>query len=696
MKRQNFKMNLIVSAMLPALASASVLAQSTQPSSQSVASHSIASQSIENIMVIGEKTQRSLKDTSASVSVITEQDLKSLQHLTVSDAISGIANLVVLSGSVPDIRGVSGNGGATGFNSFSGGAKARVSTLIDGVSEPFIADLTGDSGIWDIEQIEVFRGPQSTSNGRNSIGGSVYIKTKDPTFDLEGAARVGLRNKRNYLDTSLMLNVPLIDDQLAIRLTGQKLDGDTVNKGIVYDSNPVSFDQNEVKTTRLKAKVLWQPAAIENLSLLLTHSTNHEQGDTGRNYFTADDPWNYIPVTQRYMDTDSATTSVKVDYVINDAVSIDVLASYMRFDWGFDTYEKLSTSETAVVMAQTAKSIDAKLNFGLNSELVSGFVGLAYFERQQDFNSSGATIYQGADTSDSKAIYGEVSYTINELWRLTAGARVEKESQLRDFSMLVRGSTVQSQLDQDKTIRLPKLVVQYALSDDTTLALSARRGYNSAGGAFSFTTSEYYYYDEETVNTYEFSTRSSFANGDISLSSNLFYNDYDGYQAVNSNSIIVNIDKAVTYGLETEISAMLTTDFQLKAGVGLLHSEIKDAGSDYADAQGNELNSAPSFTASLGGTYWLNDKVDIGISTNYVGHYYGDFINNAEREAGGYLLTRLKVNYQTDSLLISAFVNNAFDKQAITSAEPAGGRYPDGYAGIVDARNFGASITYNF
>ncbi|KTF07147.1 TonB-dependent receptor, partial [marine sediment metagenome] len=75
---------------------------------------------------------------------------------------------------MPDIRGVSGNGGAGGFNSISGGAKGRVSTLIDGVAQPFVADLSGDSGMWDLQQIEVFRGPQSTSNGRNSIAGSVF------------------------------------------------------------------------------------------------------------------------------------------------------------------------------------------------------------------------------------------------------------------------------------------------------------------------------------------------------------------------------------------------------------------------------------------------------------------------------------------------------------------------------------------
>ncbi|TMS81288.1 Plug domain-containing protein, partial [Pseudoalteromonas sp. S981] len=116
---------------------------------------------------------KSLKETMSSVAVVDKALLENGQLASISEALSEMANVVVLTGSVPAMRGVSGNGGATGFNSFSGGSKARVSTLIDGVSQPFVAYLTGDTGLWDVEQIEVYLGPQSTSNGRNSIAGAV-------------------------------------------------------------------------------------------------------------------------------------------------------------------------------------------------------------------------------------------------------------------------------------------------------------------------------------------------------------------------------------------------------------------------------------------------------------------------------------------------------------------------------------------
>ena len=653
-------------------------------------------ESIEVIMVYGEKRERSLKDTTSSVSVITEEALKSLQNLTVSEAISDIANVVVLSGSAPDIRGVSGNGAAGGFNSISGGAKARVSTLIDGVVEPFVADLTGDSGIWDIEQIEVFRGPQSTNNGRNSIGGALYIKTKDPTFYWEGAARVGYRNKNNYVDTSIMASGPIIDDELAFRVAAQRLDGESVNNGLVYENNPINFDQNEVKTNRLKTKLLWKPANIEDFSALLAYSNSSEKGDTGRSFYTGDNPWDFVPITQRYMNTESDSISLKLDYKINDSMSIDLLMYHLDYKFGFDTYEKSAARQSQVRVNETDKMLDAKINFGLNNDQFNGFVGLAHFDRKQDLNSRGATIYDGIDSSDSTAIYGELYYALTDAWKIIVGGRIEDETQKRNFNMQFKGTLLEAQLDNNKRVKLPKLALQYELSDNTMLSVSGRRGYNAGGGAITFVTSEYYYYEPETVNTYELSSRSSFNDGKINVSANIFYNDYNNYQATSSTRKIINMDDAITYGLELETSAMLTDNFQLNAALGLLSTEITDAGEEFADSTGNELNSAPSFTAKVGGRYWLTEMLNVGVSANYIDEYYGDFANTQERVAGGYLLTRINVNYETDNWLVTAFVNNIQDQEEVTSIEPANRRYPTGYAAIVDPRNVGLSATYSF
>ncbi|ARU55362.1 hypothetical protein OLMES_1283 [Oleiphilus messinensis] len=227
---------------------------------------------LQSVVIMGEKAERSIKETTSSVAVISEDKLSGMRYKTLREAVSEINNVVTLSGSVPDIRGVSGNGSAGGFNSISGGAKARVSTLIDGVAEPFVADLTGDSGLWDIEQIEVFRGPQSTSNGRNSIGGSIVIKTKDPSFDWEAAGRLGYRTQAQYIDTSAMISGPILEDTLAFRIAAQRLDGETLtNDAQAFESNPPSYDLNELISEKVRAKLLLTPT--DQLRTLFAYSS---------------------------------------------------------------------------------------------------------------------------------------------------------------------------------------------------------------------------------------------------------------------------------------------------------------------------------------------------------------------------------------------------------------------------------------
>ncbi|MGB0988270.1 MAG: TonB-dependent receptor, partial [Pseudoalteromonas spongiae] len=349
------------------------------------------------------------------------------------------------------------------------------------------------------------------------------------------------------------------------------------------------------------------------------------------------------------------------------------------------------TRQQTLTTEEQNLTIDGKMRFGLNNDALYGFVGLAYFDREQDYKSVGGSIYHGHDESDSKALYGEVNFEFANAFTLIVGGRVEKESQYRDYF-----ENELSVLDQDNTITLPKLVLQYAISDATTATVSARKGYNSAGGALDWFAGEYYYYDSESVNTFETGIRSSLNNGNINVSANLFYNDYSDYQATNLQRRISNIDSVVTYGLEAEISAMVTQDLRLNAGLGLMNSEIKDDSPQYESINGNELSSAPGITANLGASYWFTDALSAKASVSFVDDFYGEISNSEERIAGDYTVARVSLNYELENWIINAFINNLADEEAVTVYEPAGRRFPDGYAAVVDPRTFGGSITYRF
>lgn len=650
----------------------------------------VDSPKLETIVVIGEKTERELLKTTSSVSVITNDELYRTQRFSLHEMLTDIPNVLAITGTVPDIRGIKGNGAAGGFNSITGGAKARVTTIIDGVAEPFVADFTGDSGIWDIEQIEVYRGPQSTSNGRNSIGGSIYIKTADPSFEPEGAVRLGYKNNKDYVDVAVMASAPLIEDTLALRLTAQYLDAQTQSNDQGFTTHKPGFDLNEIKAHRIKAKLLW--TITDSSNLLLTQSHNDEQGEKGRIYYSAANPWAYNKVINRDIETKSDTTSLKFDTQLSDSLSIDMLFANMDYSWGFDSYEPNIKRQQSLSFEENNQTLDAKLNMGNTDEDINGFVGISYFKREQDILNKGAFPYTGDDKYDSAALYGEFNFFLTHALTMTVGARWENESQNRHFVI----GKIDEKLDKSHNILLPKIAFNYQISPLTSVAFSAVRGYNAGGGALNYREQEYYFFNQETVNSYEVSMRNRSDDGRITLASNLFYNNYNGYQAQNTKRFIVNVDDAISFGAELEVSAALDKQIDLSAGIGLLRTKIKKAGDKFPEAEGNELNSAPETTFKIGMDYRGIEHFVIGLNANYVGKYFGDIENTTKTTAGDYTIVNFQTNYEKGPWLISGYLKNLLDEKAFTAQDGPSRNYKDGFVAIVERRSIGLSAQYNF
>lgn len=648
---------------------------------------------LNNIVVKGEKETKTLKDTSSSVAVIHDEELNSTQYQSFQDVIATVPNVVVETGSVPNVRGITGNGAAGGFLSVTGGANARFTTLIDGVAQPFVADLTGSSGLWDLEQVEVYRGPQSTNNGRNSIAGAMYIKTKDPSFDWDGAVRLGYRNKDKYFDKAVMLSGPIIEDTLAFRFAGQAVDGETTTSNEPFSTNPTNLDLNELDTQQGRYKLLWTPT--DDFKALFTYSKYKEEGDAGRRYFRNDGVGGYNKIDSliRDMDTENETFSLDMSYQLNDSMSVDMLVSKMNYQLSFDSYDPLPSSKQSANFSEDNKDLDIKLNFGQDSDVFNGLIGLSYFKRDQSIKSLGGSVYSGDDDSNAKALYSELNFGLAEKWLLTTGLRYQKEEQDRHFDYTSRN--ISADLKEDNKILLPSVALKYALSDTSTVGISYRKGYNSGGGALDITAGDYYYYDEERVDTYEIFSRNEFDDGRYTLNANIFFNEYDGYQGVSSRRII-NIDTAETYGAELEGVAWVTDDVEVTASLGLLHTEVIDGGDDYTSATGNQLSTAPKKTANLGATYFLTDNFNFGGNIQYIGGYYGDIDNSDDQKVGGYSVINLRANYEIGQLSLSAYVNNVTDKYAERVVYPITAQYTQGFKDVIDPRTVGIAATYSF
>ena len=184
----------------------------------------------EEIVVTGERVPRTLRDTASSVDVATAERIEALSGADRIELVLQQMPNVVLGGPTgPAIRGQDANGVLQALPGFLGGARPRTTIQIDGRPVTYNELAFGAAGIWDVERAEVFRTPQTTTQGLNSIAGAIFIHSKDPSYDWEGRGRV-IAGNYNTRQASIAVSGPIIDDQLAFRAAADIRRGRTSSK----------------------------------------------------------------------------------------------------------------------------------------------------------------------------------------------------------------------------------------------------------------------------------------------------------------------------------------------------------------------------------------------------------------------------------------------------------------------------------
>jgi len=339
----------------------------------------------ETVIVTGEKQGRSLQDTVASVDVTTAEDIEALNIVDLEDALRRVGNagfVTVGSGRNEQftLRGVQSQG-------VTGGSNTPVSTLyIDGAVVPNQAAGAAISNAWDVQQIEVLRGAQSTVQGRNSLIGAIVVNTKDPTDEFDWAARATYGTENTY-ELSGAVGGPIVEDQLGFRLSGQYTESD----GFIERLDGSRGDPED--TTVLRGKLRFTPDAIPGLEVNLTGIYSDETD--GLALVDAADPDARIQTADVVTVTDRELNlfSLNASYEINDTFDFVSLTTYSSLETDevgdFDGLPALPVPFTAIRLDQREQE-DFQQEFRLlfDSGPISGLVGALYAERSSDDTTS--------------------------------------------------------------------------------------------------------------------------------------------------------------------------------------------------------------------------------------------------------------------------------------------------------------------
>lgn len=655
----------------------------------------------DEIIVTGQRQYRPLAEEPASVVVLTAETVETLIGADRLDqALALIPNVQLGSGGEgPTIRGQDSTGALRDLPAFLGGSRPRATLQVDGRPIGYNELAFGAAGLWDIDQIEVFRTPQTTTQGRNSIAGAIFIETADPSWEWQTRARL-VAGQAETRQVSAVLSGPLVPGQLAFRVAGD-LRRSRTSSHITSTAAGVDYNRDAYEVARLK--LLAEPEGIPGLRLLATATHSHSSAPQVEGVRT--------PFDER-RDT-SATYGV---------FRIRVSSATLRADYDFDTKWNLRATATAgdatisrlaptgfgeARIAGNDRSFETVLTWRADPGLTLLLgVNDAHNDLDQRIDLSAALLGVGtfADRQSALGVFGHGNWQIAPRFEIGAGLRYQRDRQSR-HGVLATGTGDPLLLDyrQSYARLLPKLSVTYELRSDVRIGALIQRAYNPGGVTIDAQRRVPDTFGPETLWAYEVFVRVFPREGPLTLSANAFYYDITNAQRTIQREIaspggivtiaeIDNAPAATSYGAELQAQWQLSPRLKTTAGVGLLRTRLTRTLSPADPLLGKEFQRAPHVSASVGAVWTPLPALQLSLNTRHNGGYFSDDANTPSRRVGSATVVDIGATWKSGDITLALYARNVFDTFYLTYRFLPNTRL----ATAGDPRELGGSVSVQF
>lgn len=566
---------------------------------------------LEEVIVTAQKREQRSIDVPLSLAALSGETLER----------AGIDTLLEMSHAVPGLV-VSDAGG--GFIRYYvrgvGNVYGSPSTTLVGVYLDE-ADVTGSASSQldlranDIERVEVLKGPQGTLYGAGSSGGTIRFITRDPQLDrfsAQGDVDVYATDGGDMSQAvSAVLNVPLVEDVLGLRMVGNFSDlGGWVDQPAAGRSDINNQDLREV---RLKS--LWKP--IEDLTVKGMVYLHRNEGDgiassTDADYQldAATDPARRLPFTTDFdIYNLTATYEFPAVTVLSSSTYVDNSArhslsqKYALAPPPAPLFEVLSSNNTTDTRVFTQ---EIRLNGEAGRvDWTAGvfYKGVSYRNRnlielsQGDLNFGSIPLF-GEENSKSGSLFGDVSYALTERAEIGAGIRYFTDD-LKSFDGATRRDGSFHSVD-------PRLYFSYGFTPDVRVYVSAAEGFRSGG--FNSENGELTTFDPEKVRSYEVGLKASLLERRLSLETALFLSDYEDIQmfrldASNLGSVDNGGDARVK-GIDVALDWQMTERLLVQVSGNYTDTEVISLAPGVAAViKGDPVDYTTDYAATVAGTY---------------------------------------------------------------------------------------------
>ncbi len=687
---------------------------------------------LEEVLVTARKREESLHDITAAVSVVDGDrmrnnvinDVRDLQALVPSLNIGEVVGLMKIT-----MRGL---GNSTNTRS----EDPDVVLHVDGA---VVSRMEAQSmAFFDLDRIEVLRGPQGTLYGRNSTGGTINLVTTKPSEEFTGYVNV-MAGNYNFVKTEAAVGGPLSDRVLG-RVALQSISRGGYGKNITTGND---LDDEHRWAARAHLDFLLS----DNVDFLLTGEYANE--DDAGGFFTylgplypgvvtpageggfsdpksRDGASNFDPRLERTTYSITGT----LNWQLNDTFTLKDIVNFRNLD--FFLAQDLDTSSvpnnTAVSIPLNDDQYSEELQFIYNGDRLNGLAGLFYFKETFDGKTNiGLTPTEGIfytlvgkSETEAWAPFFNVTYRLTDQFSLRAGGRYNKEKRTITNDAYFNGNRITTDHDiSDDSRKLKKYTGEYGIdfnvSDSSLLYYTYSQGFRS-GAALIFQSNSPII-DPTTVDSHEVGYKLQSEDGTFSANLALYKAKVKNLQrtqaSLDANGLLVtrvnNVNSLDTKGVEIDLSWVPVERFRLSAALAYVDAEFKDFvtddplmfGSNPIQVAGNTPRLTPDWKGNLHAELDFPlpsaAKLTASADLSYTGDQFFDEFNRAPFDESSYTLVDASLTWRpaSENWSVAAWGKNLTDEKRLadTSFSAFGGVTSKHF---INPLTWGVTVSYQF
>lgn len=694
-------------------AAACIAAIVLSPLSTSAAAEEV----LEEIIVTADFRERAISQLPSSISVFESEEIEELTVQHFEELVFAVPNL-----------NWSGDGhraryfqirGVGELEQYEGAPDPSVGFLIDDIDFSGIGTI---ATLFDVDQIEVLRGPQGSRYGAHALAGLIYVETADPTDEWTGKLQVS-GGEDNAAAAGFAVGGPLTSDALSFRVSAHHHESDG------FRDNPYlgRSDTNRRKETSMRGKLLWDAGGDWRVRL----TTLFADVDNGYDAFAIDNSLTVLSDKPGRDAQESLGAAVRATWSGSDRYEFTSITSFadsdidfsFDADWGNEESWAPFTYDFIVASDRKRRTLSQEFRFAsgrdgrIFNDSADWLFGAYFLELEDDLTTLSQGVYvdpffdftdvlddrlTSRFESESVALFGRLEFDVGDSGQLGFGLRVENRSaEYADTNGLSLGP--------DETMLGGEISYRHAFDDGLTGYVALSRGYKAGGFNLGPVPEGGREFDQEALWNLETGLKALWLDGSLMFNGAIFYSRREDQQVRTSvqlnpadpASFVFVTDNAAegrSIGAEVELHWLPAESWELYASIGLLDAEFEDFVTGTGNLSGRDQAHAPNYTAAAGAAWrhprgWFA-RLDLSARDAFY------FDVSHDQRSDEYGLAKARVGYETERWTAQLWARNLFDESYAVRGFYFGNEPPDFpnelYVRRGDPRQLGVTFDMRF